>query len=397
MDEIKSTSGTIVKTWAPVTEVESQALDQLKETANMPWIHSHLAAMPDVHWGQGATIGSVVALDGAISPAAVGTDIGCGVSVIRTSVQNNQLPRDLKEIRMQIERDIPVGFNKHTKPVKITMHIPHHGYIKNIGQHPLWKQFESLPAELHDRIDNAKLQIGTLGGGNHFIEICLDKSNRVWIMLHSGSRNIGKLISDYYVKKARLLPHNKSMGALGVFLEGEEHFEDFCRDITWAQEYAYLNRQVMLELTKNVIQQFFDNVSFDHEVHCHHNYATHEEHFGKKIWLTRKGAISAEKGQLGIIPSAMGKSSYIVSGLGNPESFNSASHGAGRIMSRGKAKRAFTVEDLKKQTEGVECRKDKGVLDEIPGAYKDIDKVMENQKDLVEIVTEIKAVICVKG
>lgn len=391
-----------IQLWAPIHEVESQALDQLKNIAALPWVFHHVAVMPDVHLGKGATVGSVIAMKGALSPAAVGVDIGCGMGAIKTSLRASDLPDSLDAIRSAIEATIPVGFNSHEEPA-FKGGMPE--VIKADGAR-LFSEFRGLHERVGDLLGKAKRQVGTLGGGNHFIELCLDTDDNVWLMLHSGSRNIGKSLAEIHIEIARGLIHNAKLPDkdLAVFLSGTPEMKAYRNDLLWAQDYAMFNRRVMFELYKQVMYDFFDrdesrlgDVMFEDPILCHHNYVAEETHFGEDLIVTRKGAIRAGKGQLGIIPGSMGTKSYIVRGLGNPDSFESASHGAGRRMSRGKAKKTFTLEDLAKQTENVCCRKDASVLDEIPGAYKDIEQVMENQKDLVEIVATLKQVLCVKG
>jgi tRNA-splicing ligase RtcB (3'-phosphate/5'-hydroxy nucleic acid ligase) len=373
--------------WADPAGIEEVALQQLKNISALPWVFHHVAAMPDVHFGKGATVGSVIAMKGAVSPAAVGVDIGCGVGAVRTSLTANDLPDDLRPWRGAIERTIPVGFNEHRDPVERPQ------------DKAFWDEFHHLTPAVKDLLGKARKQIGTLGGGNHFVELCLDTEERVWMMLHSGSRNIGKSLAEIHIQRARKLLHNQDLPDrdLAVFLAGTKEMEDYRRDLFWAQRYAMKNRETMLELYGSVLRQFRPDVQFADAVLCHHNYVAEETHFGEEVLVTRKGAIRAGKGDLGIIPGSMGTRSYVVRGLGNPQSFESASHGAGRRMSRGEAKRRFSVKDLLEQTKGVECRKDSGVLDEIPSAYKPIEQVMENQKDLVEVVAELRQVLCVKG
>jgi tRNA-splicing ligase RtcB len=376
-----------VHLWTDVTEVESVALDQLRNIAALPWVYKHVAVMPDVHFGKGATVGSVIAMKDAVAPSAVGVDIGCGMAAIKTNLTAEDLPDDLRLIRASIEQTIPVGFNGHESV----------GRVAAVWNG--WKDFTSLHDDVQDRRDKAMIQMGTLGGGNHFIELCLDTEDTVWMVLHSGSRNIGKELAERHIKVAKTLDHNQGLPDkdLAVFLAGTEEFRRYRHDLLWAQEYAMQNRTVMLSLYFKVMQQFFPQVTSVRTVNCHHNYVGEERHFGEDVLVTRKGAISAREGEWGIIPGSMGTRSYIVQGLGNPESFNSASHGAGRKMSRSAAKRQFTIEDLAAQTSGVECRKDQGVVDEIPGAYKDIEQVMKNQADLVAVRHELKQVLCVKG
>jgi len=379
-----------VRLWTDVTEVESAALDQLRNVASLPWVFHHVAVMPDVHYGKGATVGSVIAMKDAVAPAAVGVDIGCGMGAMLTTLRASDLPDNLADLRSRIEAAIPVGFNGHDSPPRAVVRLTS----------DLFARFKDLDARVADRVGKAQRQCGTLGGGNHFIEVCLDAEQRVWIMLHSGSRNIGKTLAEIHMARARALSHNARLPDrdLAVFLAGTPEMNAYRHDLMWAQEYALLNRKAMFALLCDVFRTVFGPaVVFEAPILCHHNYVAEEQHFGENVYVTRKGAISARAGEMGIIPGSMGTRSYIVRGLGNPDSFNSASHGAGRRMSRGTAKRTFTLDDLAAQTAGVECRKDGGVLDETPGAYKDIDQVMANQRDLVEIVTALKQVLCVKG
>jgi tRNA-splicing ligase RtcB len=373
--------------WTNIHEVESAALTQLKNIAALPWVFHHVAVMPDVHFGKGATVGSVIAMKGAISPAAVGVDIGCGMAAVKTNLRASDLPDSLQGLRLAIEAAVPVGFSLHEE------------VSKHADKHQLWKAFPNLHESVQDIVGKARKQMGTLGSGNHFYEVCLDLEQNVWIMLHSGSRNIGKTLAEIHISKAMKLTHNQALPDkdLAVFLAGTPEMVAYRHDLMWAQDYARANREVMLKISQDVLSKMFPQIEYEEPIVCHHNYVSEENHFGEDVLVTRKGAISARSGELGIIPGSMGTRSYIVRGLGNPESFHSASHGAGRRMSRGAAKRKFTLEDLAEQTAGVECRKDQAVLDEIPGAYKDIDQVMANQSDLVEIVATLKQVLCVKG
>ena len=383
-----------IRLWASPHEVESDAIKQLKGVAALPWVAHHVAVMPDVHVGKGATVGSVIALRGAVAPAAVGVDIGCGMAAVKTSVRATDLPDDLRKLRLGIEAAVPVGHEGHSAPAWSEAT----GALKAQAK-ALFERFGELDASVRSLAARASLQLGSLGGGNHFIEICLDTEQSVWLMLHSGSRNIGKSLAEGHMARARKLFHNQELPDrdLAVFLAGTPPFEAYRRDLYWAQEYAALNRAVMLERVKAVFVRFFPAVTFEQAVACHHNYVAEERHFDEDLLVTRKGAIRAGAGELGIIPGSMGTKSYIVRGKGNPHSFESASHGAGRRMSRTQAKKAFSVADVERQTEGVECRKDSGVIDEAPRAYKDIDRVMAQQDDLVEIVAELKQVVCVKG
>lgn len=373
--------------WTDPAAIEGVALDQLRNISSLPWVFHHVAAMPDVHYGKGATVGSVIAMKDAVSPAAVGVDIGCGMAAARTSLKADDLPDNLRGLRSELERAIPVGFNEHRSP------------LERPEDRELWDEFHHLTPAVKNLSHKARRQLGTLGGGNHFIELCLDTAGGVWMMLHSGSRNIGKSLAEIHIGRAKKLAHNQDLPDrdLAVFLAGTREMDDYRRDLFWAQRYAMKNREAMLGLYQAVLRRFRPGVQFGEPVLCHHNYVAEEKHFGQKVLVTRKGAIRAARGDLGIIPGSMGTRSYIVRGRGNPESFESASHGAGRRMSRGEAKRRFNVSDLRQQTEGVECRKDQGVLDEIPAAYKPIGEVMDQQRDLVEIVAELRQVLCVKG
>jgi tRNA-splicing ligase RtcB (3'-phosphate/5'-hydroxy nucleic acid ligase) len=383
-----------IRLWAPAHEVETEALRQLKAVASLPWVAHHVAVMPDVHVGKGATVGSVIALRDAVAPAAVGVDIGCGMAAMKTNLRADDLPDGLRKLRLAIEASVPVGRESHREPAWSAA-----GEVLAARGRSLMARFDELEAAVRGEAGRASLQLGSLGGGNHFIEICLDTEDAVWVMLHSGSRHIGARLAEFHMQRARKLAHNQALADpdLAVFLAGTPAFAAYRRDLFWAQEYAALNRAVMLERMKHVLSGFWPRVTFEAEVSCHHNYVAEERHFEEELLVTRKGAIRAGRGELGIIPGSMGTKSYIVRGKGNPLSFESASHGAGRRMSRTQARKAFSVEDLARQTQGVECRKDSGVIDEAPKAYKDIDRVMEQQSDLVEIVAELKQVVCVKG
>lgn len=387
-----------VHLWTPVEDVESQALDQLRNISALPWVFHHVAVMPDVHFGKGATVGSVIAMKNALSPSAVGVDIGCGMGAVKTNLRAMDLTNE-RQIRLRIEELIPVGFNSHEDKLKIEP-VDHRDWTALMQDTALlFSEFKTLDPYVENMAKKAASQIGTLGGGNHFIELCYDTTGAVWLVLHSGSRNIGKTLAEVHIWKARELAHNQRLPDrdLAAFLAGTPEMAAYKRDLYWAQRYAFLNRRTMFEIYKSIIKEFFPWVKFEQPILCHHNYVSDEVHYGEDVIITRKGAISARKGELGIIPGSMGTKSYIVRGKGNEESFTSASHGAGRRLSRGAAKRTFNLKDLEAQTSGVECRKDEGVLDEIPGAYKDIDIVMQNQADLVEVVAELKQVLCVKG
>jgi tRNA-splicing ligase RtcB (3'-phosphate/5'-hydroxy nucleic acid ligase) len=385
-----------IRMWTDPATVEGQAMQQLRNVSSLPWIRG-LAVMPDVHYGKGATVGSVIAMRDAVCPAAVGVDIGCGMSAVKTSLTARDLPDDLSRLRSRIERAIPVGRGMHDEPVD-PRGVPGLPVAAYDG---LWSRFEALAEPVRDRGERALAQMGTLGSGNHFLEFCLDEAGSVWLMLHSGSRNIGKELADHHMGVARDLPHNQGVidRDLAVFVAGTPEMAAYREDLFWAQEYARLNRATMMALFQDVVRAEFPRaeVTFEPVISCHHNYVAEETYDGVELLVTRKGAIRAGSGDLGIIPGSMGTGSYIVRGLGNPRAFNSASHGAGRRMSRNQARKRFTARDLEEQTRGVECRKDSGVVDEIPGAYKKIEKVMEQQRDLVEVVAKLKQVVCVKG
>lgn len=379
-------------------DIEHDAFQQLINISQLPIVKGHIAAMPDVHLGKGATVGSVIPTYQAIIPAAVGVDIGCGMNAVRLSLQAHQLPDSLKPIREAIEDAVPVGFAAHkwTNSRDNRCRPLMDGLNRILERHP----------EVGKRVKNVGktwvCQMGSLGSGNHFIELCIDENQDVWIMLHSGSRGIGNAIGQHFIQLAK-----KDMGRhihqlpdkdLAYFQEGSRFFEDYVFAVHWAQDYALQNRREMMTLVIKAIQPLLPAFDITTEaINCHHNYVAQETHFGESLYVTRKGAIKAGKGDLGIIPGSMGARSYIVRGKGNATSLCSCAHGAGRKMSRTQAKQRFQRQDLEEQTQGVECRKDKGVIDEIPAAYKDIDKVMENQSDLVEIVHTLKQVICVKG
>jgi tRNA-splicing ligase RtcB (3'-phosphate/5'-hydroxy nucleic acid ligase) len=376
-----------------MSEVDSDVIAQLKRVAGLPWVAHHVAVMPDVHQGRGATVGSVIAMRGAVAPAAVGVDIGCGMAAVRTSLVASDLPDDLRRLRLAIEEEIPVGKLAHRKDAWQT-----NDELRGVGR-SLMEGYENLALRPHGLLPKVAQQLGTLGGGNHFVEICLDTTDGVWLMLHSGSRHIGAVLAEQHIEVARRLGHNQALEDpnLAVFLAGTSAFAAYRRDLLWAQDYACFNRKLMLHLLCTVMRRFWPRIQFEEPISCHHNYVAEEVHFGEELLVTRKGAIRAGRGELGIIPGSMGTKSFIVRGLGNPASFESASHGAGRRMSRSEARRRFSLADLRDQTDGVECRKDHHVLDEAPKAYKRIDQVMAQQSDLVEIVAELKQVVCVKG
>jgi tRNA-splicing ligase RtcB len=362
----------------------------LRNVSQLPILFKHVALMPDAHLGIGSMVGSVIATKEAVIPATVGVDIGCGMMAVKTPFRSWVLDRKLKDLRNEIERAIPVGF-KENRDANL-----------EAASWEGWAEFPALHEKVQERFSKARKQLGTLGGGNHFVEVCIDTEDNVWLMLHSGSRNIGNELATHHIKTARTLHDLQTLPDpnLAYFLQGTPEFAAYWHDLDWAQSYALKNREVMMNnLLAIVYRMFNDGEPFDPEitVNCHHNYVSIERHYGDEVFVTRKGAIRADEGMYGIIPGSMGAKSFIVEGLGKAESFNSCSHGAGRKMSRTAAKRKFSARDLAKQTEGVECRKDSGVVDEIPGAYKDIAQVMRNQSDLVEVVAELKQVVCVKG
>lgn len=399
------THGAPIKAWVEGVQLEQQALQQLRNLAELPFIHHHVAAMPDVHWGMGATIGSVIATKGAVIPAAVGVDIGCGMMAERTTLTASDLPDDLSALRSSIEAAVPHGRTNDGKAGdRGAWSDTPDSHVRAITH--LISRLQPIIGK-HDSLSQASRRVaahaGTLGGGNHFVEVCLDEEQRVWVMLHSGSRGIGNRIGTYFIEKARKemerhfikLPDKD----LAYLVEGSELFYDYIETVGWAQDYAKVNRQLMMRATLDALSKAVPKAfTCDCEaVNCHHNYVQRERHFGADVLLTRKGAVSAKAGQLGIIPGSMGAKSFIVAGKGERDSFCSCSHGAGRLMSRSEAKRLFSVEQHEAATTGVECRKDAGVIDETPGAYKDIDAVMAAQDDLVEIRHTLKQVLCVKG
>lgn len=398
--------GMPVKIWTD--DIEGSALQQLRNISRMPFIHKHVAAMPDVHWGMGATIGSVIPSKGAIIPAAVGVDLGCGMMACRLNITANDLPDNLMALRSAIESAVPHGRtdNGGKNDCGAWSELPDdvdRWWMTYGIQTVIPEIIDRHPALMKGNVNGAR-HLGTLGTGNHFIEVCLDENNEVWLMLHSGSRGIGNRIGSYFIELAKKdmekwfvnLP-DKDLAYLPT---GTEHFDDYVLAVGWAQSYAKINREVMMDRTLNAVRDILgrpDIVAMDTAINCHHNYVAQENHFGSNVWVTRKGAIRARQGDLGVIPGSMGTGSFVVRGKGNPESFCSCSHGAGRKMGRAEAKRRFTVDDLAIQTMGIECRKDAYVIDEIPGAYKSIASVMENQSDLVEIVHTLRQVVNVKG
>ncbi len=401
---IESGRGVPIKAWTRGVPLEPEAEQQLRNVASLPIVYKWVAAMPDVHWGMGATIGSVIPTKGAIIPAAVGVDIGCGMMAVQTTLNARDLPDSLRTIRSTIEQAVPHGRTnngqKHDR-----------GAWWNIPQHHLkeWGRLKPTYDEIlvkHPKLNrgNDVNHLGTLGTGNHFIEVCLDVQESVWLMLHSGSRGVGNRIGTYFIELAkrdmRKWMRNLPDVNLSYLKEGTESFDDYVQAVQWAQDFAMTNRRLMMDNLIQAIRDSGELPSFEMTqavVNCHHNYVAVESHYGEEVWVTRKGAVRARTGDMGIIPGSMGARSYIVRGKGNPESFHSCSHGAGRAMSRAAAKRRFTIADHEQATKGVECRKDKDVLDETPGAYKPIEAVMDAQRDLVEIVHTLQQVVCVKG
>jgi tRNA-splicing ligase RtcB len=403
---INPETGGLIKAWTKGVQLEEAAEKQLRNVAALPFIYQWVAAMPDVHWGIGATVGSVIPTKGAIIPAAVGVDIGCGMMAVQTSLSANDLPNSLTKIREAIEHAVPHGRTNNGGPgdrgawseapqanqeVWADLQL---GYAQIVAKYP----------KLSGRHVNTVNHLGTLGTGNHFVEVCLDEANRVWFMLHSGSRGVGNRIGSFFIELAkedmRKWMINLPDVDLAYLPEGTEHFHDYCFAVKWAQNFALANRQLMMSAIVRAVSDSGEVPAFNAEVqavNCHHNYVAWENHYGENVMVTRKGAVRAREGDMGIIPGSMGARSFIVRGRGNSESFMSCSHGAGRAMSRAAAKKKFSLEDHAAATAGVECRKDAEVIDETPGAYKPIDAVMAAQEDLVEIVHTLKQVVCVKG
>ncbi|MGH8483923.1 MAG: RtcB family protein [Pseudomonas sp.] len=401
MNILEVAGGKPIKLWTQGVPVEDDARQQLVNTARMPFIFKHLAVMPDVHLGKGSTIGSVIPTLGAIIPAAVGVDIGCGMIAACTSLNASDLPDNLRGLRSAIEQAVPHGKTFGRRDQGAWERVP---ASADHAWRDLAARFKTI-ADKYPRLDktNNRQHLGTLGSGNHFIEVCLDEANRVWFMLHSGSRGVGNAIGNLFIELAQadMRQHiaNLPDKDLAYFEEGSRHFADYVEAVEWAQDFARQNRALMMQAVigaaRKVLGKPFEaNLE---AVNCHHNYVQREQHFGQQILVTRKGAVSAQKGQLGIIPGSMGAKSFIVRGLGNEQSFCSCSHGAGRVMSRTRAKKQFSIEDQVRATAHVECRKDKDVIDEIPMAYKDIDAVMQAQRELVEVVHTLRQVVCVKG
>ncbi len=402
--EVFNEGGAVVKAWTRGVQVEDGARAQLLRLASLPFVYKWVAAMPDVHVGIGATVGSVVPTFGAVIPAAVGVDIGCGMMAVRTSLTASDLPESLRAMREAIEAAVPHGRTDnggsndrgawHDLPAAVSEQWA-----------TLAPRYDAI-VEKHPKIGRGveRQHLGTLGTGNHFIEVCLDESDRVWFMLHSGSRGVGNRIGSYFIERAREemkrwfvhLPDEN----LGYLPEGTQGFDDYVRAVGWAQDYARINRELMMHAVVDAVRASGAVPAFEarlEAVNCHHNYVEREHHYGKNVWVTRKGAVRAREGELGIIPGSMGARSYIVRGRGEPESFCSCSHGAGRAMTRTKARAVFSLEDHARATEGIECRKDAEVIDETPGAYKPIDAVMNAQRALVDVVYTLRQVVCVKG
>ncbi len=380
-----------VLSWAN-HELGAKETQMAKNVASLPFVYKHVALMPDVHLGKGALVGSVIATKDAVIPAAVGVDIGCGMAAVKTPFNGTQLEGKLKKIRQDIESSIPVGFNQNKE------------IAKAVTNWQGWRDFKELHPGVKRLEDKAMKQMGSLGGGNHFIELCLDTENQVWLMLHSGSRHIGNMLAQCHIATGKELAKLADIKLpdldLAYFVAGTPEFAAYWRDLQWAQNYARFNRDVMMERFKRIVEKHLAGGKPTKplmSVNCHHNYAEKEVHFGEEVYVTRKGAVRAKEEDYGIIPGSMGAKSFIVKGKGNSHSYCSCSHGAGRTMSRTQAKKRFSVDDLVQQTQGIECRKDKGVIDEIPSAYKSIEEVMNQQADLVEVVATLKQVVCVKG
>jgi tRNA-splicing ligase RtcB len=392
-----------IKAWIKGVSLEQEARQQLLSLASMPFIHKHIAVMPDAHVGRGSTIGSVIPTVKAIIPAAVGVDLGCGMIAVATTLRANDLPEDLKAFRSAIEKAVPVGMGYWKQGLSTADAAYQPVMAAWGGLKERFEQIEEKYPAIAEKEDRHMLQLGTLGSGNHFIEILLDENDRVWFMLHSGSRGIGNRIGTHFIELAR-----KDMARNDIKLpdrdlaylnEGSQYFDDYLLAVQWAQDYAYLNRQIMMGQVQHALRQL-KLPAFQAEVeviNCHHNYVAREHHYGEDVWVTRKGAVRAAQGDWGIIPGSMGVGSYIVRGKGNAESFNSCSHGAGRTMSRSAAKRRISLEQHARDTAHVECRKDEGILDESPAAYKPLDAVMKAQADLVEIMHKLRPLVCVKG
>ena len=397
---VLSDSRVPVKIWS--SEVDDTARRQLALTGNLPFVFKHVAVMPDVHAGKGSTIGSVIATEGAIVPACVGVDLGCGMSAVRTSLTPAQLDGHLPALRKSIEKVVPTGPSGHPDDQRLASLDPHEQVTLVDGAKAILSRasLDGNATKVLRGVEKFPTQLGTLGSGNHFIEVCVSQKDQVWLMLHSGSRGVGNLIAQHHIEVARGLMKKMFISLpdpdLSYLVEKTKEYDDYLNDMMWAQEFARLNRKAMVRAILAQMRSIWEFTT-EEPIDCHHNYVARENHYGRNVLITRKGAVRARLGDLGIIPGSMGAKSFIVRGLGAEESFHSCSHGAGRKMSRTQARREFTEADLAAQTAGVECRKDSGVLDEIPGAYKSIDEVMSNQADLVEPIEQLKQVLCVKG
>ena len=383
-----------VMSWIPQEQIEYKSLEQIRNISQLPFIFHHIAVMPDCHFGKGATVGSCIPTEGAIIPAAVGVDIGCGMIAVKTTLNKSDMPEDLIHIRRTIEEQVPLSAGKYNNKIKKTTH----SRIKILEQ----KAKQNGRLDFYDKISaNWRNQLGSVGSGNHFIELVLDEDDNIWTFLHSGSRGIGNKIATHHIDIAKNLMkvwHISLVDSdLAYLVEHSEEFDNYITDLLWAQEFALLNREEMTERFLNILKHRFDNVEELDRIECHHNFTQYEIHFGKKILISRKGAIEAKSGQMGLIPGSMGTRSYVVRGKGYAPSFNTAPHGAGRRMSRGEAKRTFNMDDFDLCMEGIEVRRTESFLDELPGAYKDIDLVIEQSKDLVEVVHEFRQIINVKG
>ncbi len=393
-------STTPIKGWVRGVPVDESARQQIRNLTALPFVGPWVAVMPDVHLGIGATVGAVVPTRGAIIPAAVGVDIGCGMAAVQTTLRSDDLPDSLAPLRSEIERAVPVGNGRPGEHGALPASIE-----TLLSGSDLYSRLEAIKARHRSlRTDKVERQSGTLGGGNHFIEVCLDEAERVWVMLHSGSRGTGNLIGTYFIERARQELAHRVLGFavpdrdLAFFLEGEPLFDDYIEAVSWAQDYARLNRDAMMARVLGALRKRLPKFQTEKTaVNCHHNYVQRESHFGESLLITRKGAVSAREGELGIIPGSMGALSYIVRGKGNADSFHSCSHGAGRVLSRTAARAQISLAQHRKDTAHVECRKDAGVIDESPAAYKPIEAVMAAQSDLVAVVHTLRQVVCVKG
>ncbi len=386
--------GPNILSWLPEEQIEDSALQQIRNLSELPFIFRHVAVMPDCHFGMGATVGSCIPTLRAIIPAAVGVDIGCGMIAVKTPLVKDDLPEDLSDLRKAVEEQIPLSAGRYNRSVKKTAR-------------ERVEQLESQAAELdrldfYDKVDrNWRKQLGSLGSGNHFIEIVLDEEDSVWTFLHSGSRGIGNRLAMLHIKTAKALMEkwyiNLPDADLAYLVEDTPEFDDYMTDLLWAQDFARLNRDEMIERVLKILQYRFGEFDEVERIQCHHNFTQREHHFGKNVLVSRKGAIEAREGQLGLIPGSMGTASYVVRGKGNAASLNTAPHGAGRSLSRNKARGSFTMEDFDQYMEGIEVRRSEAFLDELPGAYKDIDLVMEQSRDLVDVVHTFRQIVNVKG